>query len=84
MEKGLKNLNQASRAAQRKAGTYDGHEDSGIGISDLDEEDMTEGLEASPPLGYPLNPPRGPSIQSLLREPFSAQHQRPHPYPPAS
>lgn len=36
MEKGLKNLNQAYRAAQKKQGTEDG--DSGISCSDLDEE----------------------------------------------
>lgn len=39
MEKGLKNLNQAYRAAQKKQGTYDeDHGDSGISCSDLDEE----------------------------------------------
>lgn len=39
MEKGLKNLNQAHRAAQKKQGTYDeDHGDSGISCSDLDEE----------------------------------------------
>ncbi|KAF2275891.1 uncharacterized protein EI97DRAFT_59669 [Westerdykella ornata] len=40
MEKGLKNLNQAYRSAQKKQGTYDDdHGDSGIGhCSDLDEE----------------------------------------------
>ncbi|PSN65855.1 hypothetical protein BS50DRAFT_621649 [Corynespora cassiicola Philippines] len=37
MEKGLKNLRQASRSAQKKQGIY-GHDDSGIGISD-DEPD---------------------------------------------
>jgi len=73
MEESLKNLNQAGRAVQRKAGTYDNHEESGIGISDLDEEDITEDLEASPLLAYPQNPRRGPSIPSLLREPYSYQ-----------
>ncbi|KAK7189487.1 hypothetical protein DPSP01_001479 [Paraphaeosphaeria sporulosa] len=38
MEKGLKNLTQAYRQAQRKQGTYDINEDSGVGISDLDED----------------------------------------------
>jgi hypothetical protein len=41
MEKGLKNLTQAYRSAQRKLsnnGTYHNHEDSGIGITDLDED----------------------------------------------
>ncbi|KAF2007362.1 hypothetical protein P154DRAFT_118354 [Amniculicola lignicola CBS 123094] len=37
MEKGLKNLAQAHRSAQKKQGTYDGHDDSGIGISDQEE-----------------------------------------------
>jgi len=80
MEEGLKNLNQAGRAVQRKAGTYDNHEESGIGISDLDEEDITEDLEASPLLAYPQNPRRGPSIPSLLREPYSYQKSSPYPY----
>ncbi|KAG9379103.1 Myb DNA-bind 6 multi-domain protein [Pyrenophora tritici-repentis] len=40
MEKGLKNLTQAYRSAQKKLenGTYHDHDDSGVGVSDLEEE----------------------------------------------
>ncbi|KAJ4291639.1 NAD-dependent protein deacylase SIR2rp2 [Kalmusia sp. IMI 367209] len=39
MQKGLKNLTQAHRHAQRKQGIYDTHHaDSGVGISDVDED----------------------------------------------
>jgi hypothetical protein len=47
MEKGLKNLTQAFRSAQKKLenGTYHDHEDSGIGISDLEEEQEDHRVE---------------------------------------
>lgn len=79
MEKGLKNLTQAHRSAQRKRndGTYHGYEDSGISISDLEEEH--EDHHAELPLGpeshysaYPVGyspqsqQQRVPSIQSML------------------
>ena len=94
MEKGLKNLTQAYRSAQRKQndGTYHDHEDSGIGISDLDEEsedhhvDMPIVSDAHYPTyagGYPLQQQRVPSIQSMLHP---VQHPMQHPmqYPPHS
>jgi hypothetical protein len=51
MEKGLKNLTQAFRSAQKKQndGTYHDHEDSGIGISDLDEESSPADMLSSVP-----------------------------------
>ncbi|KAF2132297.1 hypothetical protein P153DRAFT_354921 [Dothidotthia symphoricarpi CBS 119687] len=77
MEKGFKNLQQAHRSAQKKQGiTYTDHcGDSGIGISDLDEE--SEDIHADNPTAsethynqfpesYPQNQQRVPSIQSML------------------
>lgn len=77
MEKGLKNLTQADRSARKKQndGSYHDHEDSGIGISDLDEEsedhhaDMPNVSEAhfsAYPGVYPSQQ-RVPSIQSMLQ-----------------
>ena len=81
MEKGLKNLTQAYRSAQKKLenGTYHDHDDSGVGISDLEEEqedhhvDMSS-MPAIPEAHYPTyssypthsHQPRVPSIQSML------------------
>ena len=95
MEKGLKNLTQAYRSAQKKLenGTYHDHEDSGIGISDLEEEqeDHRVDMPAMPTLpeshyysgGYPSQQQqqqqRVPSIQSMLH-PMQHQHQHPHPH----
>jgi hypothetical protein len=79
MEKGMKNLNQAYRSAQKKNGTYeDSHGDSGIGHSDLDEEDdrlpnIPEGFSQYPQEYSPQQ--RVPSIQSML-------HQYPGPIQP--
>lgn len=79
MEKGLKNLTQAHRQAQRKQGTFDiNHDDSGVGISDLDEDPenpspvLTEASNHHLPLVYqtPTNfHPRVPSIHSILQHP---------------
>jgi hypothetical protein len=80
MEKGLKNLTQAYRQAQRKQGTYEINEDSGVGISDL-EEDLNENpspvltdassqipMTYQPISGYqPTQPTRVPSIHSILQ-----------------
>ncbi|XP_014561080.1 hypothetical protein COCVIDRAFT_22776 [Bipolaris victoriae FI3] len=80
MEKGLKNLTQAARSAHKKLenGTYHDYEDSGIGISDLEEEqeDQHGGMSHmssisephySPYSGYPQpQHQRVPSIQSML------------------
>ncbi|EOA81444.1 uncharacterized protein SETTUDRAFT_99126 [Exserohilum turcica Et28A] len=90
MEKGLKNLTQACRSAQKKLenGTYHDHEDSGIGISDLEEEqedhhvDMSHmsSLPESHYSAYPSYPQqqqqqqRVPSIQSMLHP----MQQHPH------
>jgi hypothetical protein len=97
MEKGLKNLTQAYRSAQKKQndGTYHDHEDSGIGISDLDEEsspaDMLPGVsDAHYPTyagGYPTQQQRVPSIQSMIHpqyhhpSQYMAAHQHPHQHP---
>lgn len=80
MEKGLKNLTQAYRSAQKKQndGTYHGHEDSGISISDLEEEHedhhadlptVSEAHYSAYPVGYPSQSQqqRVPSIQSMLQ-----------------
>lgn len=83
MEKGIKNLTQAYRSAQKKQndGTYHDHDDSGIGISDLDEEsspaDMPHVSEAhfpQYPVAYPSQP-RVPSIQSMLHPTMGIHHQ---------
>lgn len=89
MEKGLKNLTQASRSAQKKSenGTYHDYEDSGIGISDLEEEhedqqhvDMSHMSTIPEPhySAYPSYPQqqqqRVPSIQSMLHP----MQQHPH------
>jgi hypothetical protein len=76
MEKGLKNLTQAFRSAQKKQndGTYHDHEDSGIGISDLDEESSPADMLPSVPEAhysaytnvYPSQQQRVSSIQSLM------------------
>ncbi|KAH7078255.1 hypothetical protein FB567DRAFT_552267 [Paraphoma chrysanthemicola] len=92
MEKGIKNLTQAARSAQKKQndGTYHDHEDSGIGISDLEEEsspaDMGPSVsEAHFPtyaVGYPSQQQRVPSIQSMLQTTYhpSQYIQQPMPH----
>lgn len=86
MEKGLKNLAQAYRSAQKKQndGSYHDHDDSGVGISDLDEEpeDHHSGMPivAEPhypayQVGYPSQQ-RVPSIQSMLQP---THHSMQHP-----
>jgi hypothetical protein len=87
MEKGLKNLTQAYRQAQRKQGTYEvNHEDSGVGISDLEEdpnEDPSPVLADSSnqlPLVYQqptaYQQTRVPSIHSILQHPQSMMQQQ--------
>ena len=99
MEKGIKNLTQASRSAQKKQndGTYHDHEDSGIGISDLEEDsspaDMLPSVAdvhfSSFP-GYPSQQQRVPSIQSMIHPPYHHPsqymahphaHSHPHAHP---
>lgn len=70
MEKGLKNLAQACRSAQKKQGTYE-EGDSGVGHSDMDEE-QDEHMPGIPEStmsyqGYP-NQQRVPSIQNMLQQ----------------
>lgn len=77
MEKGLKNLMQAYRQAQRKQGTYEINGDSGVGISDLDEDPnenpspvLTDASNQMPmsyqhTAGYQQT--RVPSIHSILQ-----------------
>ena len=94
MEKGLKNLNQAYRAACKKQGTYDGsHDDSGIGHSDMDEDEPLPDLPESaagnayqppPPhqhqQHFPVLPQQrmGPSINNLIdQHPSYQTHQAP-------
>ena len=90
MEKGLKNLTQAYRSAQKKQndGTYHDHDDSGVGVSDLEEEPEdhhhTDMPNVSPiqyntyPGGYPSQQTqRVPSIQSMLH-PHSMQYPSHH------
>lgn len=81
MEKGLKNLNQAYRSAQKKqgTGTYDeDHGDSGIGHSDVDEEHEervpSSALSDMADTGYQFRSSyaqrqhqRVPSIQNMLQ-----------------
>lgn len=80
MEKGLKNLTHAYRSAQKKQndGTYHGQEDSGVSISDLEEEHeeqhgdlptVSEAHYSAYPVGYPSQSQqqRVPSIQSMLQ-----------------
>jgi hypothetical protein len=87
MEKGLKNLTQAYRSAQKKLenGTYHDHEDSGVGISDLEEEQEDHHVDLhnmstlpethySAYPSYPLHQQRVPSIQSMLQP----MQQHPH------
>jgi hypothetical protein len=91
MEKGLKNLTQAYRSAQKKLenGTYHDHEDSGIGFSDPEEESEDHhqyvDMPNMPPLpenhhstypGYPPQQQRVPSIQSMLH-PMQHSMQQP-------
>jgi hypothetical protein len=75
MEKGLKNLGQAFHSAQKKLenGTYH-HEDSGIEISDLEDEPYVEYREIPDHYPYAQQAQRVPSIQSML-------HPMPLPYP---
>ena len=91
MEKGLKNLNQAYRSAQKKQGTGSHHEDSGIGISDLEEDDRSTPIDG--PVdptgfayhhGYQTQQQRVPSIQSILQHQPNMQsaYQTHHPYHP--
>jgi len=94
MEKGLKNLNQAYRSAQKKQGTGS-HEDSGIGISDLDEDDRSTPIDGPVdpmPTGFPsyhhtypthaTQQQRVPSIQSILQHQpnMQATYQTHHQY----
>ena len=94
MEKGLKNLAQAYRSAQKKQndGIYHDHDDSGVGISDLDEESEDHHSDI-PSASEPHFPSfsggfaphqRVPSIQSMLlpmqHHPMQyATHHMPHP-----
>jgi hypothetical protein len=96
MEKGLKNLTQAYRSAQKKLenGTYHDHEDSGIGISDLEEEqeDHRADMPAMPTLpeshyysgGYPSQQQQQQQQQQRvpsiqsMLHPMQHQHQHPH------
>ncbi|KAF2823576.1 hypothetical protein CC86DRAFT_372508 [Ophiobolus disseminans] len=93
MEKGIKNLTQASRSAQKKRndGTYH-EEDSGIGISDLEEEsspaELLPGVPENPfaayqhTSGYPSQQqPRVPSIQSMIHPAPNQSQYYPHPHP---
>ncbi|PVI06639.1 hypothetical protein DM02DRAFT_428227 [Periconia macrospinosa] len=61
MEKGLKNLTQVYRSAQRKA------HDSGISISDREEDDHIAGLHYAQYSSYAQQPKRVNSIQSILQ-----------------
>lgn len=94
MEKGIKNLTQACRSAQKKQndGSYHDHEDSGIGISDLEEEsspadmpNVSDAHFAQYQVAYPsqqqlqqqqLQHQRVPSIQSMLHP----MHHQPQQY----
>jgi hypothetical protein len=80
MEKGLMNLNQAYRAAQKKQNVYDDHTDSGIGMTDHDDEAYNNnnnniyGLSGVPetPIKYEnasYLQTRVPSIESMLSYP---------------
>ncbi|KAF2741380.1 hypothetical protein EJ04DRAFT_558098 [Polyplosphaeria fusca] len=86
MEKGLKNLAQAYRSSQRKQGTVDGHYDSGIGVSDLEEESderPVEGHDASESSSQyqgPFTQQRVPSIQSMLAQYPSLHHNQQQQY----
>lgn len=72
MEKGLKNLNQAYRSAQKKSSSY--CDDSGIGHSspDLDDEhddrmaELPESFTSYQPAAYTQQ--RVPSIQNMLAQ----------------
>ncbi|KAF1973022.1 hypothetical protein BU23DRAFT_141653 [Bimuria novae-zelandiae CBS 107.79] len=89
MEKGLKNLTQAYRQAQRKQGTYDlSNDDSGVGISDL-EEDPNENpspvltdVSNQMPIAYQQSTgyqqTRVPSIHSILQHPQPTMMQPQH------
>jgi len=86
MEKGLRNLNQAFRSAQKKQ-VIDLHADSGIGISDIDEDDRSAPIDGPvKPTGFPsyhayTQQQRVPSIQSILQHqpamqaPYQTHHQ---------
>jgi hypothetical protein len=66
MEKGLKNLNQAYRSSQKKQGTYEDHNDSGIGFltdEDSDDRNQLADVPEAP------NGQRVPSIESMLSGP---------------
>jgi len=90
MEKGLKNLNQAYRASQRRQGTYEGNDDSGFGHSDPEEDPENPSpvlTEASNHLAMPYMASGGyvpttrvPSIHSILQQPMSLA-QQPMGYP---
>lgn len=90
MEKGIKNLTQASRSAQKKQndGIYHDHDDSGVGVSDLDEESEDHhhpDMSNVSPVQYPTYPggypsqqhQRVPSIQSMLH-PHPMQYANHH------
>ncbi|KAF2643413.1 hypothetical protein P280DRAFT_252236 [Massarina eburnea CBS 473.64] len=72
MEKGLKNLNQAFRSAQKK-----GANDSGISISDQDEDDRTVELAFPHHQSFPYVP-RVSSIQSILQPTSMGYHSHSH------
>lgn len=83
MEKGLKNLAQAYRSSQKKNGTYEEHGDSGIGHSDLEEEqdDRMPDISESP-FQYQQGSTaqqRVPSIQSMLQ--YSGPTHQTYPLP---
>jgi hypothetical protein len=92
MGMGLKTLTQVSRSAQKKQndGTYH-EEDSGVGISDLEEEsspaDMLPSVSESHghftyPGGYPSQQQRVPSIQSMIHPVHPTYQQHPSQYLP--
>jgi hypothetical protein len=80
MEKGIKNLTQAARSKKKGTGH---HEDSGIGISDLDEDDRSTPIDGSvDPTSFAYQHPypthhqhqRVPSIQSILQTQPTMHH----------
>ncbi|QRC90744.1 hypothetical protein JI435_002610 [Parastagonospora nodorum SN15] len=93
LEKGFKNLSQAARSAEKKQidGTYHDVEDSGIGISDLEEESsptdmlpagMSEAHFSQYTGAYPSQQQRVPSIQSMIHPQHPQYHQQAVQYMP--
>jgi len=83
MEKGLKNLIQAFRIAQKKLEnqTYHDVEDSATGISpaiedNQEDDDVLLSTLSNPP--YPHSRQQVPSIQSFLQPMQYTQHPQPH------